>query len=157
MEIRITKNEGKPHSIVYKRSNGTETWMRADDFFVRHDLSHYAIEKSLGYKNAFLGMIDHGMDIHDFEDRLKRKEMNISREAWYAENMANLFLMEIMQGELENFNTVSKHTFMKMQLDFPPLELNNEEMKAIRILLRQLLDQWDHLASDKTMNLTLEL
>jgi hypothetical protein len=45
MELRITKNISKPHIILYKRDNDTETWMYADDYFVRHDLSHYALEK----------------------------------------------------------------------------------------------------------------
>ncbi len=44
MQMRITKNSGKPHIIKYIRDNGTETWMYSDDFFVQHDLSHFAIE-----------------------------------------------------------------------------------------------------------------
>ncbi len=50
MLMEITKNEGKPHIISYARDDGTITWMHSDDFFVRHDLSHYVIEKQLGYK-----------------------------------------------------------------------------------------------------------
>jgi hypothetical protein len=44
MQLRITKNTGKPHTILFERDDGSETWMPADDFFVLHDLSHYAIE-----------------------------------------------------------------------------------------------------------------
>jgi len=66
-------------------------------------------------------------------------------------------VQEIAQVELENFNAVSLQAFMKMQLDFPPLELKNEEIKAIRILLRRLLNQWDTLTPEKTMILTIEL
>jgi hypothetical protein len=75
MFIRITKNTGKPHIIRYIRDNGTETetWMHSDDFFVSHDLSHYAIEKQLNYKTAFNGMLNKGMDIKDFENSKKRR------------------------------------------------------------------------------------
>ena len=50
MEMRITKNIDKPHIILYERNNGSHTWMYADEFFVMHDLSHYALENKLGYK-----------------------------------------------------------------------------------------------------------
>jgi hypothetical protein len=66
MILRVTKHQGKPHIILYKRDDGTETWMHADDYFVRHDLSHYAIEKMLNYKTAFMGMLNQGMNIRDF-------------------------------------------------------------------------------------------
>ncbi len=132
MQIQITRNIGKPHSIVFKRGDGTETWQPSDDFFIRHDLSHYAIEKTLGYKTAFLGMIDKGMGVRDFEDRAKRKSMLITTEAWYAENMANLFLMERTQGKLEDFNAVSRETFAQLQLSVPPPNLTYTEVAGIR-------------------------
>lgn len=141
MELRITRNTGKSHSMVYKRTDGSETWQAADDFFVRHDLSHFAIEKTLGYTSAFMGMINRGMGIRDFEDREKRKKMTISAEAWYAENMANLFLMEIVQGELEDFNSVSQEAYKKMELPFPPPILQVAEINSIRLYLKKLLQQ----------------
>lgn len=100
MLLRITKNYYKPHIILYLRDDGTASWMYADDFFVRHDLSHYCLEKHLGYTTAFMGMLNKGMDIKDFEDRNKRSQMLLTKEALYAENMANLFLMEIAQKNL---------------------------------------------------------
>src|SRR4051812_22099041 len=101
MLIRIKKNTGKPHNLSYTRDDGTSTWMQADDFFVKHDLSHYAIETCLHYRTAFNGMLNSGMDVGDFEDKEKRDRMNISAEAVYAENFANLFLAETMQGNFE--------------------------------------------------------
>src|SRR5439155_2355081 len=67
MLLEITRNADKPHIISYTRDDGTKTWMYADDFFVRHDLSHYAIEKKLGYTSAFMGMLNNGMDIKEFQ------------------------------------------------------------------------------------------
>lgn len=32
MEMHITKNTAKAHVILYKRNNGTQTWMPANDF-----------------------------------------------------------------------------------------------------------------------------
>lgn len=157
MELRISKSSGNLHTIVYKRSDASEFWQRSDDFFIRHDLSHFAIEKILGFKTAFMGMINNGMGARDFEDREKRKIMIISSEAWYAENMANLFLMEITQGELENFNLVSQDAFRTMKLPIPLPVFGNEEINSIRTCLRQLLKQWSRLPVNETMILTIDV
>ena len=74
MVIQLTKNKAKPNIIKYIRDNGTETWMYSDDFFVRHDLSHFILESVLGYHTAFNGMINQGMDIRDFENKEKRAD-----------------------------------------------------------------------------------
>src|SRR5450432_346262 len=111
MKLQVTRNSDKPHVIKYTRDNGTATWMPANDFFVQHDLSHYAIEKTLHYRSAFMGMLNNGMDIKDFEDREKRNRMVVTQEAIHAENMANLFLMEVIQSDFDDFNETSKQAF----------------------------------------------
>jgi hypothetical protein len=157
MMIQFTKNTGKPHIIKYIRDNGTETWMPSDDFFVRHDLSHYAIEKILGYRTAFNGMLNNGMNIKDFENREKRAAMCITEEALYAENMANLFLVEIAQGGFDDFNTVQQQTFTSFNKQFPAITLTEEKINRIRIYLRQLLLQWNDLPAGSTLELEFNL
>jgi len=153
MLLQLTKNNGKPHIIKYIRDNGTVTWMYSDDFFIRHDLSHYAIEKILGYTTAFNGMLNNGMGIKDFEDREKRKAMNITDEAFYAENMANLFLMEIAQGNFDDFNTVQQDAFESLPVQFPKITLPDGKINEIRSYLRQLLQQWNELPAGETLEL----
>ena len=157
MEMRVTKNAGKPHIILYKRNDGSQTWMQADDFFVMHDLSHYALEKTLGYTTAFMGMLNDGMDIKDFEDREKRRKIIVTQEAAYAENMANLFLMEISQGNLESFNEISGQAFETSWKNFPPPHLSYEKINAVRTFLKQLLEKWEELPGGETMTLTFEI
>jgi hypothetical protein len=153
MLLQITKNYSKPNIILYRRDNGTETWMHADDYYVRHDISHYCLEKHLEYTTAFMGMLNNGMDVKDFEDRAKRKQIIVSREALYAENMANLFLMEIAQGNFENFNEVSKRSFESWNKKFTAPVLLEDEIIMIRRSIRTLLQQWNALAPGKTMQL----
>jgi hypothetical protein len=156
MKLLITRNSGKPHVIKYIRDNGSETWMYADDFFVQHDLSHYAIEKTLNYTSAFMGMLNNGMDIKDFEDREKRKQMAITQDALFAENMANLFLMEVMQENFDDFNEVSKQTFEKMNAPYPAPSLTEQQIDDVRIFLRQLLKGWKELPDGDTMTLNFD-
>lgn len=153
MLLRITKNLDKLHVISYQRDNGTVTWMKADDFFVSHDLSHYCIEKNLQYTNAFMGMLNSGMEIKDFEDRTKRNQLVLSKEALYAENMANLFLMEIAQGNFEDFNETIKDSFKTGDKEFSAPVLSNEQIISIRQSLRSLLKKWKELPAGETMQL----
>ncbi|MCW3087850.1 MAG: hypothetical protein JWQ78_1236 [Sediminibacterium sp.] len=157
MLVQLTKNTGKPHIIKYTRDNGTATWMQADDFFVMHDLSHYAIETVLGYKTAFNGMLNNGMGIRDFEDREKRKAMEVTAEAMYAENMANLFLAEIGQGDFEDFNAMQQETFTSFARQYPGIVLPLEKIREIRNFLRQLLAQWNQLTPGETLALSFSL
>jgi hypothetical protein len=151
MQLRISKNTDKPHVIGYKRDDGSETWTRADEFFVLHDLSHYAIEKTLGYTTAFMGMLNGGVDIKDFEDRNKRKAMRVTAEGASAENMANLFLMEVSQGETEDFNQVLADSFVKIGGGETPVRLSPDQLDAIRSFYRRLLAEWAALPAGQTM------
>src|SRR5580698_1591713 len=128
MQLRISKYSDKPHTLLYRRDDGTETWMASEEFFVRHDLSHYAIEKKLGYRKAFLGMLNEGMDIKAFEDRDTRLQLQVSAEAGWAENMANLFLMETAQGEVNDFNKVLTEAFVRIGAAVGPTYLSEEEI-----------------------------
>ena len=157
MLIRITKNTDKPHILKYIRDNGTETWIHADDFFIQHDLSHLALETILQYRTAFNGMVNSGMNLSDFENREKRAFINITDEAWYAENMANLFLTEISQGVFEDFNEVQQQTFQSFNLTYPVITLTDPIIQAIRTYLGLLLLQWKELASGNTLELTFKL
>ena len=128
--------------------------MHADDFFVMHDLSHFAIERTIGYTEAFMGMLNRGMDIKEFENREKRLQLTIAPEAVFAENMANLFLMEIAQGNLEDFNRTLVQSFKAMGKELEAPVLLDQEIHSIRDYLRKLIDEWKNLEMGKTILLT---
>lgn len=153
MQLLITKYQDKKNVIKYIRNNGTETWMYSDDFFVLHDLSHFALEKTLGYTSAFMGMLNNGTAIQDFEDRDTRKKLTITKEALYAENMANLFLIETVQGNFTNLNEVIKQAHDAVTTNYPAPVLTDENITNIRTALRQLISNWRSLPAGKTLQL----
>jgi len=57
MDIIFKKRTGQKQIISYKREGKSYFWMETDEFFVLHDLSHYAIETRLTYTSAFWGLI----------------------------------------------------------------------------------------------------
>lgn len=154
MKILFTKNTGKPNVIKYIRDNGTETWMHCKDFFIRHDLSHYALEKTLGYTTAFNGMINAGMDIRDFDNKERRAGLSVTAEAWYAENLANLFLIEIEQEPFADFNQEQQATFISFNQQYPPVSLAEDKIAAVRSCLTGLLDKWKILPAGETLELS---
>lgn len=153
MQLLITKYQDKKNVIKYIRNNGTETWMYSDDFFVLHDLSHFALEKTLGYTTAFMGMLNNGTSIQDFEDRVTRNKLTITKEALYAENMANLFLMETVQGNFTNLNEVIKQAHEAVTTNCPAPVLTEENITNIRTTVRHLISTWRRLPAGKTLQL----
>lgn len=151
MLIQFTKHTHKKHVIKYIRDNGTITWMHADDFFVQHDLSHFALEKTLGYTTAFCGMINAGMQLNDFENRAVRTSLIITEQAAHAENMANLFVTELTQGNFEDFNGALQAAYHHFNRAFKAPFLNAETIDAIRSYFCSLIYRWHQLESGDTL------
>ena len=143
MKIQIKNRANSKHIISYVR-DGLETyWIEADNFLVLHDLCHFAIETTLGYKTAFWGLVNSGINPSDFEDKEKRDRLNLSNEAWYAEHLANLFLIEYSQGTFENINEVFKQCMLEHNPSIAIIQFSDTEIEAIRTSLHQLINSWN--------------
>jgi len=157
MKLNFKKNEGKRHVVTYHRDNGTKTCMPADDFFIAHDLSHFAIEKTMGYKTAFYGMINGGIELFDFLDKQKREAMHFTDEAINAESMANLFLIDSNQGRIEGFHQLQNDV---LRTGFPRAQsvmLTEEEIDTIRNYFSELLSQWYLLRPNEFLQLEIDV
>jgi hypothetical protein len=67
VKIQIKKRGNSKHIISYVRDGLEAYWIEADNFLVLHDLCHFAIETTLGYKTAFWGLVNSGINPSDFE------------------------------------------------------------------------------------------
>lgn len=154
MQIIFKKRQGKKHIISYQREGKDLHWVEADDFLILHDLSHYAIETTLGYKTAFWGMIKDGVDPEQFLIKEVRDRLFVSNEAWYAENMANLVLIEWSQGKFDDFNQVLNQVIHENSSELPSIELDEKQIIDMRETYKNLVDQWDDLPNDGQLFLT---
>ena len=154
MEIIFKKREGKKNIISYQRAGLPDYWLEADDFLILHDLSHYAIETQLGYQSAFWGLIKSGVNPSIFENKEARDQVLISNEAWYAESLANLFLIELAQGAFDNFNVVFQESIIQLNKNIPELQLTIEQVNGIRIYYSQLVKEWKQLEPNQAMKLS---
>jgi hypothetical protein len=148
----IIKNKGpQKNSISYKRDDQLDYWQEANDFLVMHDLSHYAIETTLNFTTAFLGIIKRGVNPMDFENKETRDRLILTVEAWYAETLANLFLFEHSQGKFEDFNAVFEESLKQTNPELPPLKLNDLEIEKIRKTYQGLLSRWRGLKMNEAL------
>ena len=62
--IRLKKNPDGSAVLSATRPDGSTTWQRQTPeqaaFFVRHDLTHYAVETILHHRKGFYGLIADG-------------------------------------------------------------------------------------------------
>ena len=62
--IRIKKKTDGSAALTCTRADGSVTWQRQDGqlgrFFPLHDLTHYAVEQTLGFPRAFYGLLAEG-------------------------------------------------------------------------------------------------
>ena len=97
LKIQIKKDSDR-NTITYKRKGLEDAWIVADNFLVMHDLSHYVIEKTMNYENAFWGIIKSGIHPAEFLIKERRETITTSDEAWYAEHMANFIFDGAISG-----------------------------------------------------------
>ena len=69
MRVQITKKADGSGVLRCVRADGSVTWQKQTDrhaaYFALHDLTHFAVETSLGLRRGFFGLIAEGWDIED--------------------------------------------------------------------------------------------
>ena len=69
MRVQITKKADGSGVLRCVRADGSVTWQKQPDrhaaFFALHDLTHFAVETTLGYRQGFFGLVAEGWDFED--------------------------------------------------------------------------------------------
>lgn len=126
------------------REDGTATSSvigPAEGFGPVHDLAHYVVETSLGFKSAFLGLLASGRNLEDFETGAKHW---LPGDAISAERIAgqlSLDEMTRMPLSVEDFNGTVHAT------------LTADQLVSMRARLADLRREWDSLAPGETLEL----
>lgn len=149
MRIRFKKGKHqakhKPDTLTCIRNDGSITWQHIHRGFVQHDFAHYVIETTLGFHNAFFGLVSKGHDIPDFSRPKSERPFEIPPEAIAVEP-----IVALLQSELwESFPTPLLETDSAC---LPP-NVTEAQLKSMREQLRELLQQWDNLEPGESMQL----
>ena len=145
--IRIKKGKDGRTALSCTRADGTTTWQRQlgaqAAFFPKHDLTHCAVETSLGLRHGFYGLVSAGWDFSDFGSPWPRGKL--PPEANISEMIVGFFDLERRIGERGTTSELNQmvadycaENGLPMQLQF-----TEDDLARVRAKRAELFAQWD--------------
>ncbi len=151
MVIRFKKGrhqwKHKPDTLTCVRDDGSFTWTHLYGGFVHHDFAHYVIETTLGFENAFFGLVAKGYNIPDFNVPRSTRPFKIPKEAVNVEPIVALLQADVLEGALEADGIFQSHS------ETLPVHITDEQLEAMRQKLYDLLEEWHDLQPGESMTL----
>ena len=149
LEIQIKKNGDGTAALSCQRADGSTTWQRHKlghaEFFVRHDLTHLAVESELSQLVGFYRLIAMGWEIGDFAPPWPKGALPPS--AAFIEVVVGLLDNERASGTLwtaEDFNLHVENHRKSRGLDATET-LSDSRLARIRRGRSELFAAWDRL------------
>ncbi|MEP6691412.1 MAG: hypothetical protein ABJD07_09660 [Gemmatimonadaceae bacterium] len=163
LRIRIKKNPDGSAALTCVRRDGSSTWQRqlgkVGLVFPPHDLTHYAVETTLGYRRGFYGLVADGWQLDDFRAPWPRGAL--PAEAVEVEMIVGFFDMERLMGarlSVEEFNGHAvKFVEGRRSGAVAPLRpLTADELARVRALRADVLGRWGAVADGATLELAFD-
>lgn len=158
--IRFAKKPDGSTVLACTRADGSQTWQRHHRhaaFFPLHDLSHFAVETTLGLRHGFYGLVAGGWNVTDFGQRPLPAEA--AAEALLAETASGLLDSERATGnryDLEAFNATLEEK-LNEQGHALARPVTSAELDAIRAQWLRLASQWAQVPTGGEMDLEFEV
>lgn len=137
----------KPDTLTCVRDDGSVTWTHLYSGFVHHDFAHYVIETTLGFENAFFGLVAKGWDIPDFSEPKSTRPFKIPEEAINTEPIVALLQADLWEGGTEQDGIFQNHS-ASLSVSVP-----DEQLEVMRQRLCKLLQRWKDLQPGESMTL----
>jgi hypothetical protein len=135
LKIQIAKRADGGGVLRCTRADGSVTWQKQTALQAAHvslhDLTHFAVESALGFREGFYGLIAAGWEIEDTTGKGKRGR--VPMEAGMVERIVGLFDMERASGVIytaDEFN------------EYSPQPLRDEDLARVRKLRGVLFTKW---------------
>ena len=152
MTVRFTKGDGKPDSLTCIRDDGTRTWSPVGATVgPEHDLAHYAVETTLAYRDAFLGMLAAGRDIADFGTKNGIKDV-YPTEAIVAEHLVGLIQLSLRQP-LTTVDIIDQFAASLNNAGITAPDIEAMDIDRARENYLALIDRWRSLLPGESMDL----
>lgn len=145
LTVQLTRRADGSAVLHCTRANGSATWRkqtRHAEHFALHDLTHFAVEWTLGYRRGFFGLISEGWAIEDTTGKGSRGPL--PPEAVEVERIVGLFDTERGSGMLltpEDFNGEASR------------RLTEAEIARVRACRGELFSRWFAVESGGTLEL----
>ena len=159
MKLKVEFEKRGDGDVVMRctREDDSTTWQRnagaRASFFAFHDLTHLAVERTLGRRDGFYGLIAQGWNIDDTEGKGPRGELPATTVE--IENLVGLFDRERAAGPgvewtPQEINSAAAE-YAKLHNRPAPTPITDAEISAIRSDIRALHKEWAQTAPGTTM------
>ncbi len=153
MRVQITKKADGSGVLRCVRADGSATWQKQTDrhavFFALHDLTHFAVETTLGYRGGFFGLVAEGWDIEDTTGKGARGPL--PPEAAEVEGIVGLFDAERAGGVIWTVDEFNEFATMK-----GARVLSFDEIARVKKKRSELFQQWSAVATGAVLELHFE-
>lgn len=143
LKITLTKKSSGESALACSRADGSVTWQKhTHAFFPLHDLTHYAVETTLGLRHGFFGLLADGWEIGDFGHRTIPDHAR--RDAMLAETLTGMLDQERGTGvilEADDFNEGLRSSLEGLGVD-SSVRLTDRQLDAIRVRFLELASLW---------------
>jgi len=157
LTIRIKKGTDDRTALTCTRADGTTTWQRLEAgqarFFPHHDLTHYAVETVLGFRNGFYGLVSSGWDLSDFGTPWPRGK--IPPQANISEMIVGFFDLERRSGERASAEDLNQQLAVYgAEKGLPPeRQFTEEDLAAVRAVRADLFARWAAVERGKALEI----
>ena len=156
--VQFTKRTDGAVVLRCIRRDGSATWERHDKhaaFFSYHDLSHFVVETTLGFRKGFYGLIADGWDITDTTGKGSRGKL--SAASILVEHVVGLFDRERAGGasplSAEEFNSQIDEMTGKDPLRKP---FTDAQLTEVRRRIQELHQRWAAVPAGSLLELTFD-
>ena len=152
LHIRLKRHADSSASLSCTRRDGSVTWQRQNGPTARvmpaHDLTHFAVESTLGFRHGFYGLLADGWEITDFA--APRPRGPIPDEALVVELIVGFFDAERRQGEamtaeafaVQAEQYVASRVAVGKSMPDGLRRLTDDELARVRARRDELLSWW---------------
>lgn len=143
--IQITKRTDGSGVRRCVREDGSATWQKQTAnaaFFALHDLTHFAVESTLGFQRGFFGLIASGWDVDDTTGKGSRGPL--PDEALEVEHIVGVLDSERACGETWSAADFNTHAAIHAASagKGPPRVLTDDELRTVRARRAELFSKW---------------
>jgi hypothetical protein len=154
MRVQITKKADGSGVLRCVRADGSTAWQKQTDrhaaFFALHDLTHFAVETTLGYRRGFFGLIAEGWEMEETTGKGARGAL--PPEAVEVEGIVGLFDAERGGGQIWTVDEFNEFAAMRSVR-----ELSADEIVRVKKKRSELFQQWSAIEPGATLELPFEI
>ena len=162
MRIEFLRRPDGTTTLRCIRDDGSVTWQnqRAPHhgaFFALHDLTHYAVETVLGFREGFYGLVAAGWDLEDTTGKGARGPL--PAEAHTVEQLVGALDRERASPQpwsAADFNMLIRETAHRGRSGALARELTDTDLARVRARIGELSARWAALAPGDVLALTFE-